>query len=1039
MQPQAWMGNGIGAPETLVFCVASLFQDAFSVDWLIELTGFRASKVLASLDKGVREGYLRQLTPATYTFADKTFQRHWQELLHPQTATTYRMEIVNLLVRELPDDEKKAELLVPYLLAIPNSLQNCRWLLRAGDSFRSRFHVEVALECYSKALEDVSHLAGKEADRLFVEASIRYSKLSTARVQTTWVLKLLEQALERADKWGFEPEKALLKMHIAKNEWLLSRYESAIKNFNEGWVLATGTEDPELLRSANVLATFFFYWQGRFAEAIRIYEKTGPDIQKYPPGDFSLLACITIGHCYVQIGQINLGLGMLDSIRKHCLDLGNKYLAALAEVMIGEGMLQINDVGAAMEHLQRGLREAVRERNEWATILGTLFIAFGFYSLGEEEKCLKAFRDFLRHSKSSQVIVRPYPYILEICWAMKQGSLPCVPAISLEGEVAKALHGANVFMAGVAYRFQALLEALNGAEMERVKHFLILSLKYLEDSGHQIQCAKTHMEIARLSLTMGMKEGARDHAMRAAQLLGSLTGALFPKDLRHLLGYCESLCDPLEQIVNLGVELGIIREPKDLLQRILLCATQVTGAERGAIFLVEGPVRSANLKLRASKNLTPSEILGESFLPSWKIIKETLRQKKPIMVASNNKPGLCPSQEGQVRSCICVPMILRDRIIGILYQDNRILDTSFREQDLKFLAYFSSLAAIALDNALAYEEIRRLNEKLMQEKEYYREQHVGPGAFEDLVGESRAIRRVLSQIKQVADTDVAVLILGESGVGKGLVARAIHRSSSRRAKPFVEVHCGALPESLIPSELFGHEKGAFTGATSRKVGRFELADGGTLFLDEVGDLSQEIQVRLLRVLQTKEFERVGSSKTIRSDFRLIAATNKHLEREVRAGKFRLDLYYRIAVFPIEIPPLRDRKEDIPLLAEFFLNAYAKKLGKQFGPIPQSEIDKMMKYDWPGNVRELENVIERAVIISPGPTLVLPDFFIRPRSELAPFSEEEMSLEENERRHILRVLHYTNWRIRGPRGAAEILRVHPSTLYFRMKKLGIRRP
>jgi transcriptional regulator with GAF, ATPase, and Fis domain len=382
-------------------------------------------------------------------------------------------------------------------------------------------------------------------------------------------------------------------------------------------------------------------------------------------------------------------------------------------------------------------------------------------------------------------------------------------------------------------------------------------------------------------------------------------------------------------------------------------------------------------------------------------------------------------------------MILRDQVVGILYHDNRLLKNAFKESDLKLLAYFAAQAAIAMDNARAYEEINRLNCKLTEEKLYYEEENLQHTHFEDFIGESPAIMRVLSEVEKVAGTETSVLILGETGVGKELVARAIHRHSPRQDKPFIRILCNTLPDSLISSEFFGHEKGAFTGATQRRIGRFELADGGTIFLDEIGELPREVQVRLLRVLQTKEFERVGGSNTLRSDFRLVAATNRDLEKEVKAKKLRMDLYYRLNVFPIYVPPLRERREDIPLLAHFFLQSYATKMSKTFGRIADDQLAKLIQYDWPGNVRELENVIERATILNPGPRFRVPE-------QLGGFpqvseSQTKPTLREAERRHILWALQKTGWKIRGKGGCSELLDVHPSTLAYRMKKLGIQKP
>jgi transcriptional regulator with GAF, ATPase, and Fis domain len=310
--------------------------------------------------------------------------------------------------------------------------------------------------------------------------------------------------------------------------------------------------------------------------------------------------------------------------------------------------------------------------------------------------------------------------------------------------------------------------------------------------------------------------------------------------------------------------------------------------------------------------------------------------------------------------------------------------------------------------------------------------------MDGIVGSSQSMRRVLRAVDEVAETDATVLILGETGVGKNLIAGAIHRRSRRGRGPFVTVQCSALTESLITSELFGHEKGAFTGATDRRIGRFELADKGTLFLDEIGDLSPEVQARLLRVLQTKEFERVGGGKrTITSDFRLIAATNRDLIEEVHQKRFREDLYYRINVLPLYVPPLRERREDIPSLAQHFMAIHAAKQGVGAKRITQEAIDRLVAHDWPGNIRELENVIQRALLASKRNNLQLPLFETARVTGTTPSGLKR--LDQVERDHILSALEARGWKVRGPGGAAEALAINPSTLRARMKKLGLARP
>jgi DNA-binding NtrC family response regulator len=335
----------------------------------------------------------------------------------------------------------------------------------------------------------------------------------------------------------------------------------------------------------------------------------------------------------------------------------------------------------------------------------------------------------------------------------------------------------------------------------------------------------------------------------------------------------------------------------------------------------------------------------------------------------------------------------------------------------------------------ALEEVKELKNRLQEENIYLQQEIKLTHNFEEIISQCEKFNKVLGKVEQVAATDATVLILGETGTGKELLVRAIHNIGNRKDRPLVKVNCAALPANLIESELFGHEKGAFTGALSRKIGRFELADMGTLFLDEIGDLQPELQTKLLRVLQDGEFERLGSLDTIKVNVRVIAATNRDLKKAIEQGSFREDLFYRLNVFPILCPPLRERKEDIPLLAEHFVGKYSAKIGKKIGTIPHKVMKALQKYNWPGNVRELENIIERAVIITQGQVLELGDWL--PQTTMSD-GTSILTLDEMEREHIIEILEKTGGRVRGNGGAAELLEIKPTTLEARMKKLKIER-
>ncbi|HKV80107.1 MAG TPA: cofactor assembly of complex C subunit B [Candidatus Sulfotelmatobacter sp.] len=438
-----------------------------------------------------------------------------------------------------------------------------------------------------------------------------------------------------------------------------------------------------------------------------------------------------------------------------------------------------------------------------------------------------------------------------------------------------------------------------------------------------------------------------------------------------------------------------------------------------------------------SKGLMPTAQGSPSETP----VGRSMRERKPMIFSQEQLQGFDDEvakgllAEG-LQSLCCVPLMRPKGPLGVVVLGSTRPD-AFRTEDVGLINQVATQLALAIENYRTAGEIELLKQRLGEERSYLEGHTRSEGQFPEIVGDSAALRQVLDQVGTVAASDATVLILGETGTGKELIAHAIHRMSHLKHGPFIKVNCAAIPTGLLESELFGHEKGAFTGAISRKIGRIELAHGGTLFLDEVGEISTELQPKLLRVLQDQEFERLGSNHTVKVKVRVVAATNRNLSQRIAQGEFRSDLFYRLNVFPIRVPPLRERREDIPLLIRHFVHKFARRMDRYIETIPKETMKALMQWDWPGNVREIENLMERSVILSEGNALRVPLAELRTQSK-SQTEEGDRTLDTAERQHIIRVLRETRGVLSGPEGAAQRLGLKRTTLQSKMQRLGIKR-
>src|SRR5579864_596695 len=539
---------------------------------------------------------------------------------------------------------------------------------------------------------------------------------------------------------------------------------------------------------------------------------------------------------------------------------------------------------------------------------------------------------------------------------------------------------------------------------------------------------------ARDHLEVRVAERTRELAQANEELQGTQT------DLRHEKDRLKLLLDLNNSIVSKLDLRDLLRDISASVRRLMQCdavGASLPDQETGELKLFAMDFPAAKGFLREEMVRPSGSLAGKAF---------STREPMTFILGQDVAPVEADFGREGLQSACWLPLISRTRVLGVLGL-SRLQAIPFSQEDVHFLTQVATQVAIAVENALSYRQISQLSDKLAQEKLYLEDEIRSEANFEEIVGKSQALHRVLKLVETVAPTHSTVLIFGETGTGKELIARAIHDLSSRSSNTFVRLNCAALPAGLLESELFGHERGAFTGAIAQRIGRLELANDGTIFLDEIGEIPLELQPKLLRVLQEREFERLGSTRTIRTDVRLIAATNRDLAAMVQEQKFRADLFFRLNVFPVELPPLRDRPEDIPLLVRHFAEEFSRRMGRRIEAISSQTMNALRQYRWPGNIRELQNVIERSVILSSGATLKLPVAELQSRTMPASTNQAPQPhtarrrpvrsiLAEVDRNQIIRALKEADGRIGGPSGAAASLGLKRTTFITRMRKLGI---
>ncbi len=791
--------------------------------------------------------------------------------------------------------------------------------------------------------------------------------------------------------------------------------------------------------SARILSALcmgqIMFWKGRIIEALQSYEKTISGLEEFGDDTSTLMGDGYMGRIYVINGRIARGMGMMEAVYKKAVLLNLKEAAVFSSILYAHSCLEVGNIDEAEKWIQRAFEYPDKIDNLMQLMADTCN-AFIYYEKGDYDsafECHKRIADYPKdtgypHIKSNWFF--EYLYGLELRGYYYE-------KLNFNDVITESIKGDNLYYKGIAYRQRAIKQ--KDGKLDKISE-LEKSEKWLELSGAEIELAKTRIMLGNEHLKRGDTARRKEYMEKAWGLFAKVDHGYLPKELMAIMPRERKIEIMIDKVIRINESLEIIQDVPAFLDRVLDVAIDFSMATQCAYIV---STHDNNFKVAASRNLDTAFLESEAFNSIIKLLLKDLKENTEIFIPDTLKCEPAFSgyfKQADINSVILMSIKMPDNKHGYICLFNRLGGQPFPDNQLRYLRLLCNQISVGVSNIRMFEEMRQLKTRFKDEALFYKQEMGISNPIEMIVGESKAIRTLKSQIAQVASTDSTVLITGETGVGKELVAKAIHNLSERKNGSFISVNLAALPSELIISELFGHEKGAFTGANERKKGRFEISHEGTIFLDEIGDLPLELQIKLLRVLQRGSFERLGSTNTIHSDFRVISATNKDLYGEVLKEKFRQDLYYRLVVFPIHVPPLRERKEDIPMLVWHFIDKFAKKMSKPIKFIPKEEMEKLLTYDWPGNVRELEHFVERSVILSDGRRISFSGLHTNRVGTLTPDSYQlNASLADVERDHIEKVLKSTYWKVSGPKGAAEILGLKPTTLLFRMKKLGIKKP
>lgn len=868
---------------------------------------------------------------------------------------------------------------------------------------------------------------------IFINCVLNMSRVDFMRGSNPIETKELQiEALVSVDEYDPTPQEALLMMYTGLNLHFTGMENEGHEMFEKGLAIIARNDNKSTSEEAMPLIGWHKYLSGDFIHTIEYYEDMILSIENKERIVLRTMAYPPIIYCYLFLGEFQRAMILNEIIYRRALESKDMIAASFMHCMEGRIHISANDNENGSTIVYNALSDSKQMDFIWGQYYSLMALCEYHYHRGQIVACWDDLI-LMRELAEKHHIGRMYssPFMLDVLKEIEEEGLGQIEYMRYEDEILRHINSYNIHMKGVALRHLAHLKKSRNATSGEVVDDLIRSVELLEMSGNRIQVGLSYIDLARIMVEMGHVERARQYATLAWNAFGTQSRGHFPNELRDLVDAVDLSYSPVIDMDTLWLELRHKVDANNLALKMVTQLNRILRVESGGIALYYNDIP----KVIAVQNINSHKDHSGQYdrMLGW---VSYVHSNKNIAVQVNEqseRKNLFINFEDNPRFVMCVPFIHQDEVKVVLYHESYYRATPLSAEEKVGIDTFVKRITPHLMGVMFYQD--DLIKKDAQEKEYVGDDKKSSEG-EYIFGISAASRAVLNRLSVIAKTEFPVLLTGETGVGKEVFAKEIYKRSGCSG-PLVVVNCGAIPETLIESELFGYERGSFTGADQMRKGYFEVADGGTIFLDEIGELSLQAQVKLLRVLEEKEVMRIGSNKTIKVNFRLIAATNRNLEVEVEAGRFRSDLYFRLNTLPIEIPPLRERKADIPELVEFFISKYCKMLSKPLCKIRSSDMARLMAHNWPGNVREVENHIRRWVLLSEGDWLEVEGFETQSNtSQSTSIPRKILTLEEIEKAHIISVLRHCNGRISGPNGAAELLGIKRTTLNSRIAKLGI---